>query len=246
MSSLSSECFVALLAHAVFSSVLIDLVTYTGRLLAFRADDLDLAGVDRALCFDYSRRIAGLACLDMLLDHVESLNDDLALLGAYLHDLAGLASVVLITGEDDNGITGLNVHLTHVRVPPLKNFRSERKDLHVILFTELTGDRPKDTSASGGLVFSDNYRGIFIKTDIRTVIAAKTSARTYNDGLDYIAFFDGAARSCFLNGSNNDVANIGIPPAGAAKYTDTHKFLCTGIVGNLEVSLLLYHSLFLL
>ena len=36
----------------------------------------------------------------------------------------------------------------------------------------------------------------------------------------------------FLNGTDDDVADIGISSPGPAKHTDAHKFFCTGVVSN--------------
>lgn len=49
-----------------------------------------------------------------------------------------------------------------------------------------------------------------------------------------------------FNRSNYDVADIGIPPAGTSENANAHNLLRAGVVGNLEVTLLLYHSVCLL
>ena len=80
----------ALAADADVLAVL-DGMGNAGRLAALGADGLHLAGVDGAFGLDDAALLALTAGLDMLGDHVQALDDDLALFRGSLQDLAGFA-----------------------------------------------------------------------------------------------------------------------------------------------------------
>ena len=72
-------------------------------------------------------------------------------------------NALVLAGQDDNGIILLNVHSFG---PPLDDFGSQRQDLHVILLTQLTGHRSKDTGTLGVAVLLDDHGSVLIKADI--------------------------------------------------------------------------------
>ena len=89
----------------------IDGVGNAGRLAALGADRLHLAGVDSALGLDDAALLALTARFDVLGDHVQALDDDLALFGGGLQDLAGLA--LILAGDDHNVVAGFNMKIVH-------------------------------------------------------------------------------------------------------------------------------------
>ena len=94
MSSLLLKGFVALLANTVFFAIRINLSSYTGGLITFGANNHNLAGIDCALCFDNSRRVAGFSGLNVFLNLVKTLNNNLTLFRANLKYLAGFGFTV--------------------------------------------------------------------------------------------------------------------------------------------------------
>ena len=75
---------VALLAGAHLLALAVDRVANPGRAAALRADELNLAGIERAFRLNQAAGLAHLAGFHMLGNNVNALDDDLALSGANL------------------------------------------------------------------------------------------------------------------------------------------------------------------
>ena len=86
-------------------------MTHAGSLAALGADRLHLAGIDSALGLNDAALLALTTRLDVLRDHVQALDNNLALFGGGLQDLAGLALV--LTGDDHNVVAGFNMKSIH-------------------------------------------------------------------------------------------------------------------------------------
>ena len=69
-----------------------------------------------------------------------------------------------LTGEKYDSIASFDIHRFYLLT--LKYFGSERQYLEVLLFSELSCHRAKDTCATGGLVFLDDDRCVLIELDI--------------------------------------------------------------------------------
>ena len=63
----------------------------------------------------------------MLRDHVQALDNDLALFRGGLQDLAGLALV--LAGDDHDVVAGFNMKIVHLIKTSLQRFRSQAQDL---------------------------------------------------------------------------------------------------------------------
>ena len=83
---------------------------------AFGANGHYLAGVQGSLSFYDTALLTHLAGFHMLGYDVQALNDDFALLGADGDNLTLVAFI--FTGDDNNVIAGLDVHLSHSLAPP--------------------------------------------------------------------------------------------------------------------------------
>src|SRR5699024_9730335 len=105
----------------------LDRMANAGSLAALGADGHDLAGVDSALGLNDAALLALTAGLDVLGDHVQALDNDLALFGGSLQDLAGLALV--LAGDDHNVVAGFNMKIVHSIKTSLQRFGSQAQDL---------------------------------------------------------------------------------------------------------------------
>ena len=85
-----------------------DLVRNAGRLAALRADDHDLAGIDRGFGLDDAALILLVFRLLVLRGDVHALHDDLAALRVSRQDFAFLALVA--AGQNDDFIVFTNLH----------------------------------------------------------------------------------------------------------------------------------------
>src|SRR5689334_21436750 len=70
--------------------------------------------------------------------------------------------------------------------------------------------------------------------------------RPHNDSTYDLALFDRATRRRILDRCDDDIADESIANPRATHHPNAHNFLGAGIVGDLQASLLLNHSLFLL
>ncbi len=86
-------------------------MAHAGGLATLGANGHDLAGVDSALGLDDAALLTLTARLDVLRDHVQALDDDLALFRGGLQDFAGLALV--LAGDDHNVVAGFNMKIVH-------------------------------------------------------------------------------------------------------------------------------------
>ena len=114
------------------------------------------------------------------------------------------------------------------------------------MVTKLSCNRSKNTCALWVFIVSDDDGCILVKTNICAVVAAYAAGSTNNYCLYNLALLYDAAGCCFLNRSNNNVADVGVSSAGTTENSDTSDLLRSGVVGNLEVTFLLYHSVCLL
>ena len=169
-----------------FFAVLINLMAYTGGLSAAGADNLHLAGINSGLCFHDTALLAHLAGFHMLLNLVDALYNNFAFFGANSQNLAGTALaflfelVIVIANAQDDGVTHFYMNLTSSVNTSIKALQGKAQNLHIVLVAQLSGNRPKDTSASGVLIFSDDNGGVFIKTDVGAVVTANTGCSTNN------------------------------------------------------------------
>src|SRR5699024_11198531 len=120
--------------RALLADALAVFMTYTGSLAAFGANKLNLGSIKRRFNRNKSALLAHFTGLNMLGYDVYLFNDNLTLFGAYGNDFA--FNAFGFTAEYHYGIAGFNKHFTHISAPPLKYFRSKRKDLHIILITQ--------------------------------------------------------------------------------------------------------------
>ena len=115
-------------------------------------------------------------------------------------------------------------------------------NFHKLFLTKLSCYWSKDTSSPWCFVIFDDDSCILIKFDVRTIFTTNTFYSTYNNGLNYIAFFNNAAWCCIFDGSNDNITDIGISSSRTAHNTDTQNLFCTCVISNSKSTFLLNHA----
>src|SRR4051812_3216475 len=92
----------------------------------------------------------------------------------------------------------------------LNDFRGERDNFHELFVTKFAGNRPEDTSTAGIQFLINNYNGIAVEAEIRTIIAANRLTGANHNRIDDFTLFYRAIRSSFLNVRFDDIADTGI------------------------------------
>jgi hypothetical protein len=96
----------------------------------------------------------------------------------------------------------------------------------VILGAQLARHRPEDAGADRLRLIVDQHGGVAVEADDGAVGAADVLADPHHDGLHHVALLHLAARNCFLDRHDNDVAHGGIAALGAPKHLDAHDTAC--------------------
>src|SRR5580658_6024869 len=121
-------------------------------------------------------------------------------------------------------------------------------DLHEILLAQFAGDGSEDARAARIVFLVDDDRGVAVETDVAAVGAAARLLGADDHAADDFTLLDLAAGQRFLDGADDDVADVGdlalelALAAAAAKDLDTHRLLGAGVVGDVNVCLLLDHG----
>src|SRR4051794_21026273 len=112
----------------------------------------------------------------------------------------------------------------------------------MLLGAKLTHDRTKDTGADRLLVLVDQHRGVAVEADHRTVGTADVLGGADDHGTVNVALLHAAARSRFLHGNDDNVADAGGATLGAAQHLDALNALRPAVVRNVQVGLHLDHG----
>src|SRR5690606_32317056 len=98
-----------------------------------------------------------------------------------------------------------------------EHFRRERDDLHELLGTQLTGNRPEDAGADRLLLVVQQHGGVAVEADHRAVRTAHALAGAHHHGVVDLALLHLAARNRVLDGHLDDVANTRVAALGTAE-----------------------------
>src|SRR4051812_11972452 len=125
-----------------------------------------------------------------------------------------------------------------------EHLRSQRNDLHELLFAELTADGPEDAGPARVAVAAQDDCRVLVEADVRTVGAAALLDGADDDRLDDVALLDVAAGDRVLDGGDDDVADTGVAAARTTEHADAEDLLRTRVVGDPKSRLLLDHFSF--
>src|SRR5512133_3354437 len=100
---------------------------------------------------------------------------------------------------------------------PLQNFGRQGDDLHELLGTQLTRNRPEDTGADRLQLVVEQHGGIAVELDERAIGTADPLGGANHDGAVDLALLDAAARGAFLDAHLDDVANACVATLGSAE-----------------------------
>lgn len=236
--NLLSDGFAAFLADAGIFAV-DRFMRNASRFIASGANELNFADVKGHLLRDNAALRNLKAGLGMAFNLIDALDDDLAFRGQGGNNFALFP--LILAGENDDGVALFNVKFNESQDEPsfLKNFGSEGDNFHEIFIAKFASDGSENTSAARSFIVFDDDGGIFVETDIGTVLTAKALFGANDDGLNNVALFNLAAGSGGFNGGNDDVADIGIATEGAAEHANAHNFFSAGIIADVKSGLLL-------
>ena len=115
----------------------------------------------------------------------------------------------------------------------LNNFWCEGYDPHVIFLPQLTGNGTENTCTARFICCIEEYYGIIIEADIRTVFTADLFLRSDDDSFGNQAFFQ-TTWCCIFHRHYNLIAYRCISPVRASQYPDAEYFFCTAIVCHIK------------
>ena len=79
-------------------------------------------------------------------------------------------------GQQKNAVLSSENGVQNPEVSRLEHFRSKGNNLHELLFTEFTGDRPENTGAARVVVLVDIHYGVAVETKHGAVVTAEREA----------------------------------------------------------------------
>ena len=88
---------------------------------------------------------------------------------------------------------------------------------------------------------ADEDGGVLVEADVGAVRATALLDGAHDHGLDDVALLDAGTGQRVLHRADDDVADPGIAPTGAAEHPDAQDLLGTGVVGDAQPRLLLNH-----
>src|SRR5690606_2269779 len=139
-------------------------------------------------------------------------------------------------------ITSSPFLILRITASRLQHFWRQRDDSHEALVTQLAGNRAKHAGADGLQLVVQQHGGVAVEANHRTVRPAHTLAGTHDDRVVDLALLDSAARNRVLHTDFDDVANVGITPARAAKHLDALQQASAAVVCRVEDCLHLNHG----
>src|SRR5436190_15167681 len=112
----------------------------------------------------------------------------------------------------------------------------------MLLRAQFTDDRAENTGADRLFVLVDQHGRVRIEADHRTVGTADVLGGTNDHRAVNVALLHAAARSGFLDGDDDDVANASGTALRAAQHLDALNALGAAVVRNVQVGLHLDHG----
>src|SRR5690606_22470846 len=131
-------------------------------------------------------------------------------------------------------------------VLPSHDLGREGHDLHETLVAQLPAHRAEDAGATRVALLVDEHGRVVVEADVAAVGAAALLLGPHHHAADDVALLDAGTGGGLLHGGHEDVADRGVPPAGAAEHLDDEHLLGAAVVGDLEAGFLLDHRYFAL
>src|SRR5687768_13020987 len=119
------------------------------------------------------------------------------------------------------------------RLAMSENLRSERNDLHEVLFAEFTGDRTEDTGALGIVVLVDNHDRVVIEAEITAVFPPDRVFGANHDGADDFTLFDRSAGLGLADVGGDHVTDVSFERR-LSDHANHLGHAGTGVVGYVE------------
>src|SRR3954453_7788883 len=130
---------------------------------------------------------------------------------------------------------------------PSNHFTRQRHDLHEVVVAELAGDGAEDAGAPRVVFLVDHDGRITVEADVGAVLAPGRGPGADDDAADHLALLDLAAGQRLFHGADDHVADAGdlalelALATRPAEHLDAHRLLGAGVVGDVEIRLLLDH-----
>ena len=106
----------------------------------------------------------------------------------------------------------------------------EGDDLHELLVPQLAAHRAEDAGAPRVHLVVDEHGGVLVEADVAAVGTALLLLHADDDALHDLALLDGRAGDGVLDGGDEDVADAGVAPLGAAEHADAEDLLGPAVV----------------
>ncbi len=131
------------------------------------------------------------------------------------------------------------IHTTRIPDPKryidsLKHLRRQGDDLHVSFIAKLTGNRTENTGTAGLVGVVQQYNGVVVEADVRTVTATEFLLSPYYNSFGYGAFFYTTTGDGVFYRYYNLIAYTGIILSGVAEHTDAEYFFGTTVISYVQ------------
>ena len=127
-------------------------------------------------------------------------------------------------------ITKLEPKIRNNYIDSLKHLGRQGDDLHVSFIAKLSGNRTENTGTAGLVGVVQQYNGIVVEADVRTVAATELLLRSNNNSFGYGAFFHTATGDGVFYRYYNLIAYTGIVLTGVAEHADAEYFFGTAVI----------------
>src|SRR5918996_3138944 len=150
-------------------------------------------------------------------------------------------SALMTRPTTPTSLPAITITRSSLRTFTLEHLRGQADDLHEALLAQLAADRAEDARAPRVLLLVDDHGRVLVEADVGAVGAALLLLDADDHRLDDLALLDGATGDGVLHGGDDDVADRGVAPPGAAEHADAEDLLGTRVVRDLQPRLLLDH-----
>jgi hypothetical protein len=138
--------------------------------------------------------------------------------------------------------TAIRLFVSFVSQAYLNNFVGQADDFHVVLVTQFTGNRTKDTRAARVFVFVNDDCSVAVEFDVAAVFSASSLFAPNDDRTDNRFLLDVAARDNAFDTANDYVTESGGSTTRTPENFDAHDFSCTCVISDRKSVFCLNHD----